>query len=49
MIPNKRTPFDVSGEQKKIPINAINKERNQSMKSINEINKQRNIISNNEY
>ena len=30
-------------------INAINKERNQSMKSINEINKQRNIISNNEY
>ena len=31
------------------PINAINKERNQSMKSINEINKQRNIISNNEY
>ena len=30
-------------------INAINKERNQSMKSINEINKQRNIISNNDY
>ena len=25
MIPNKRTPFDASGEQKKIPINAINK------------------------
>ena len=31
------------------PINAINEKRNQSMKSINEINKQRNIISNNEY